>query len=256
MSSQGPSAPLRPKMGAGSGAADEEGDEIDAEQVLLEALDALYELADEDPDDALEMFRSFPVELREHREFRIARAAIEKSSGDLESAVRTLRALLSEDELDADVHHMLADALEDAGDERAATQHFLRTWELDAEHPIQLDAATEDAIVTRAREAIVELPVEFRSRLTQVPISLEDRPTKAEVEEGLDPRSLGVFEGLPFGEGDEEPLPPTRIVLYAQNLASEFSDEELLDQVAITILHEVGHYFGLDEDDLERIGLD
>jgi predicted Zn-dependent protease with MMP-like domain len=50
---------------------------------------------------------------------------------------------------------------------------------------------------------------------------------------------------------------PTRIVLYACNLLAEFPDPvDLQEQVEITVLHEVGHYFGLDEDDMERLGLD
>lgn len=251
MSSQGPDAKIRPRRDE----SESESPEDDAEQALLEALDALYELADEDPDDALEMFQSFPVELREHREFRIARAAIEKSSGDVEAAVRTLKELLREDGEDADIHHMLADALEDAGEETAATTHFLRAWELDAAHLVEVDADVLQRIVARAQSTIAELPTEFRHKLANVPVFLEERPSRAEVEAGLDPRALGVFEGEPFGESDE-PASPTRIVLYSQNLAAEFDDEELLDQVAVTVLHEVGHYFGLDEEDLERLGLE
>jgi predicted Zn-dependent protease with MMP-like domain len=50
---------------------------------------------------------------------------------------------------------------------------------------------------------------------------------------------------------------PTRIVLYACNLLAEFPEaEDLREQVEVTVLHEVGHFFGLDEDDLERLGLD
>jgi predicted Zn-dependent protease with MMP-like domain len=233
-----------------------EEDPIDAEHALLEALHALYELAEEDPDDALEMFMSFPEELREHREFRIARAAIEKSAGEVSAAVQTLKVLLSEDDEDADVHHMLADALEDSGEVTLANQHFLRTWELDGKSHIEVSSELRDMITVAARETIKELPPEFRSRLSNVPITLVDRPSRREVSEGLDPRSLGVFEGVPLGEGDDEPAPPSRIVLYAANLAAEFEGEELLEQVAVTILHELGHYFGLEEEDLERLGLE
>jgi predicted Zn-dependent protease with MMP-like domain len=232
-----------------------EDDPIDAEQALLEALNALYELAEEDPDDALEMFSSFPEELREHREFRIARAAIQKSAGEVGAAVETLKVLLAEDEADADVHHMLADALEDSGEETLATHHFLRTWELDGANPVEVGPELSEMIIRAARETIKELPPEFKSRLTNVPISLADRPTRREVSDGLDPRSLGVFEGAPLGDGDDEPNPPSRIVLYSANLVAEFDGEDLLEQVAITILHELGHYFGLEEEDLERLGL-
>jgi predicted Zn-dependent protease with MMP-like domain len=50
---------------------------------------------------------------------------------------------------------------------------------------------------------------------------------------------------------------PTRIVLYTANLTASCQDQDELErEVEITVLHEVGHYFGLDEDDMERLGLD
>jgi len=49
----------------------------------------------------------------------------------------------------------------------------------------------------------------------------------------------------------------TRIVLFAENLALDFPDaDDFEKQVRITVLHELGHYFGLDEDDMVRLGLD
>ena len=72
-------------------------------------------------------------------------------------------------------------------------------------------------------------------------------------------RALGLFEGPTHGETqavDAAPI-PTRIVVFADNLALDFPDpEDFADQVKITVLHELGHYFGLDEDDMVRLGLD
>mgnify|MGYP005813335487 CR=1 FL=1 len=49
---------------------------------------------------------------------------------------------------------------------------------------------------------------------------------------------------------------PTRIVLFTSNLLASFADDDLEEQVEITVLHEVGHYFGLDENDMVRLGLE
>jgi predicted Zn-dependent protease with MMP-like domain len=92
-----------------------------------------------------------------------------------------------------------------------------------------------------------------------VPIVLEPRPHPDLVREGFDPRSLGLFEGLEHGrlEAGEAAVAPTRIVLYYANMLADFPEhDELADEIEITILHEVGHFFGLDEDDLERLGLE
>ena len=54
----------------------------------------------------------------------------------------------------------------------------------------------------------------------------------------------------------DQPLDLDRILLYKRNLEKICRDEEeLIDQIQITVRHEVGHYLGLDEDDLERLGL-
>jgi predicted Zn-dependent protease with MMP-like domain len=75
----------------------------------------------------------------------------------------------------------------------------------------------------------------------------------------MDPRSLGLFDGLSDAEvqNAEIATQPTRIVLYTGNLVGSFgTDDELVEEVEITILHEVGHFFGLDEEDMERLGLE
>jgi predicted Zn-dependent protease with MMP-like domain len=95
----------------------------------------------------------------------------------------------------------------------------------------------------------------FARRLEHVPVILEDRPSGSLVAEGFDPRAFGLFEGPTDGVRDEPA--PTRIVLYAANLLAEFPDEpELSEQIEVTVLHEVGHFFGLEEEELERLGLD
>lgn len=235
----------------------EESEFEDREDTLLEALDALYELADEDPEEALAMLESLPPEVRLHREFQIAEAAIEKASGRLEIVVEKLKKLLQDEPDDPDLHYLLADALEDAGFEEEAQRHYDTTWDLDTKASEPLPKEVDRTIEASALRAIAELPEEFRNLLQGVPVFLEERPSREEVKQGFDPRALGQFDGSGLeGEGSGDPAPPSRIVLYSQNLASEFLGGELEAQVQITILHELGHYFGLDEDDMVRLGLD
>jgi predicted Zn-dependent protease with MMP-like domain len=118
----------------------------------------------------------------------------------------------------------------------------------------------EERIRVIAEKVLDELPVKFRRRLIGVPVLVEERPSEDLVRERFDPRSLGLFEGPTDAErqlGDTAPT-PTRIVLYAANLAAFVDPEdevELAGEVEVTLLHEIGHYFGLDEDELEALGL-
>ncbi len=69
-------------------------------------------------------------------------------------------------------------------------------------------------------------------------------------------RLYGLFDGAPRGAGDAEALPP-RITIYARALAADFPDcAELTSEVRKTLVHEIGHYLGLDESDLEDRGLE
>jgi predicted Zn-dependent protease with MMP-like domain len=108
--------------------------------------------------------------------------------------------------------------------------------------------------------AIGKLPDHARPHLDNAVISVEPLPTDAEITEGLSPTILGVFHGTPIDErlathaGHQETV---RITLFQKNLERfARSREELLEEIRITVLHEVGHLLGLDEDELYDRGLD
>jgi predicted Zn-dependent protease with MMP-like domain len=72
----------------------------------------------------------------------------------------------------------------------------------------------------------------------------------------LSPSSVGFFDPEPLAEA-LGPGQPVRIYLYRKNLEiSCFSEEEMVDEIGVTLLHEIGHHLGLDEDDLQARGLD
>jgi predicted Zn-dependent protease with MMP-like domain len=185
------------------------------------------------------------------------RALIAWEVGQVESAVAELKRVLELDPEFADAHHTLGLLLEELEDEQGAIHHFLRTRALDAKLDRERSFGTQeevDRIERVARKTIDEVPEEFAVLLKNVPVMLESRPSRSLVETGFDPRAYGLFEGPEHGE-DDVPA-PTRVVLFTSNLLASFSGEELDEQVEITVLHELGHYFGLDEEDMERLGLD
>jgi predicted Zn-dependent protease with MMP-like domain/Flp pilus assembly protein TadD len=128
--------------------------------------------------------------------------------------------------------------------------------------PIQflLPTEMEDAAFARAvDEALANLPRSIRERIEGVGLIVEDFPSLDLVrEERISPQTLGLFLGVPRTEAmlTDQPLDLDRILLFKRNLEKICRDEEdLIDQIQITVRHEVGHYLGLDEDDLERLGL-
>lgn len=105
---------------------------------------------------------------------------------------------------------------------------------------------------------IGRLPPDLRVHAERLPVVLEPWPNDALVEEGWDPDLLGMFVGDPLGipEHERQPLPP-QILLFVENLwdyAGE-NDEAYREEVRVTYLHELGHFLGLDEEDLDRRGL-
>ncbi|MFT3788959.1 MAG: metallopeptidase family protein [Tepidisphaeraceae bacterium] len=108
--------------------------------------------------------------------------------------------------------------------------------------------------------AIASLPDQFRSALDVVRIELRDRPTRRQLRSvGLadDELLLGLYEGTPLTERhiDDTGRLPDVIYLFHEDLEDACdSEDEFQSEVRITLLHELGHYFGFDEDQLDALG--
>ena len=110
-------------------------------------------------------------------------------------------------------------------------------------------------------EAIDAIPEPFRDHLANVEVVVEDEPA-AEIlrEMGLDPRRdtiYGLYEGVPVGERvfDDAPVLPDRIVIYYRPLLRDFrTPGAIRREIRTTIIHEVGHVFGLEDDEIEAEG--
>ena len=104
------------------------------------------------------------------------------------------------------------------------------------------------------RVCLAALPEELRRRLTDVPVLFEAQPSRRLLQEGWTDDLLGLFDGPTHGErgtGDVSTTPPT-ITLFLENLRDEADDDPAIfrQEVRTTLLHEIGHYLGLEEDDL------
>jgi predicted Zn-dependent protease with MMP-like domain len=181
---------------------------------------------------------------------------------DPREPARLLRELLAGPPLDpldeADAHHLLGLAFEQKGDRKGMVREWLAVLRLDAITDEDEPLMSPDEFERAAAAALDELPEEIIAHLRNVPILVEDRPSESLVLEGLDPRTLGLFHGIAMP--DQSVLGPGPsgglIHLFQRNLEREAEDQDdLAEQIRITVAHETAHYFGADEDQLGRFGL-
>jgi predicted Zn-dependent protease with MMP-like domain len=99
------------------------------------------------------------------------------------------------------------------------------------------------------RAALDELPPHLATALRNVAVVVED-------ENPDDPDLYGLYQGVPLPErGDETGLLPDKISIYRIPLEESFPEPaELREEIRITVLHELAHYFGLDEDKISELG--
>ncbi|MCC6415523.1 MAG: metallopeptidase family protein [Opitutaceae bacterium] len=122
---------------------------------------------------------------------------------------------------------------------------------------------TFEDLVHRAERVVVrlqaKLPPELRPLAAGVVVHYQSGPDSSVLAEGFEPDILGLFTGNPHGTefSHADPAPP-QILLYLDNLwdFAEGDPDIYAEEVRLTYLHELGHYFGWDEDDLADRGLD
>jgi predicted Zn-dependent protease with MMP-like domain len=104
---------------------------------------------------------------------------------------------------------------------------------------------------------LAELPPPLREQAQCLPVTFERRPNVGLQADGIDAETLGLFTGAEFADAGGTVLPP-QIILFLENLWDfvEGDEESFRVEIRTTFLHELGHFFGLDEDDLTERGLE
>lgn len=109
------------------------------------------------------------------------------------------------------------------------------------------------------RQAMREIPREFRNRLDNVEIVVEEEPSAellADLGYGGAETLFGLYQGTPLTERSwaHGNTLPDRIVLFRRPLEEACEDEDqLVDEVCLTLIHEAGHYFGLSEEQIQHV---
>lgn len=173
-------------------------------------------------------------------------------------AKRAFTDVLSKNPHDAWAHHHLGLTLERLGDVAGADRELARARsEAPSEFhaPVEVSAPEFRALVDNEAK---KLPPELRADLGRVDLETEDLPDLSDLtaeEPPLAPTILGLFRGAPIGEAPESEA--RAIVIYRKNLARAVaSRDELIQQIRTTLLHELGHLRGEDDDALRARGLE
>ncbi len=114
---------------------------------------------------------------------------------------------------------------------------------------------------TLVDEALATIPMPFAAALDEVAIVIADEPTPDQLGENEVPSDdalYGLYEGVPRTEwGADWAAMPNRITLFRLPLEADFPDpDELADEVWITVVHELAHHLGIDDDRLHELGVD
>ena len=118
---------------------------------------------------------------------------------------------------------------------------------------IEASASEFDALVSRALD---ELPESFAALLDNIVVTVEAEPSKEDFESvGLDPERddlLGLYEGVPMEErGSGYSALPDRVVIFRLPILWMCrTEQEVVREVRDTVVHELGHYFGLSDEDM------
>jgi predicted Zn-dependent protease with MMP-like domain len=232
---------------------DEEADLIEAVYVKTEA-----QLARDEPAAARETLAELSSSVIDDAELALDLSELALAAEDPQAAIRWLDAARTLDPAsEADALHVLGRVLASTDDRAGMIAAWQKVRALDAKVPKGPLSISDDEVEQIAMDTLALLPQNIRTKLERVPILIDSAPSEELVADGLDPRMLGLFQGTPMPETGNAAPAITNIVLFKTNLERFAQNEDhLAEEIRITVLHETAHYFGLDEEDLEALGLD
>lgn len=127
---------------------------------------------------------------------------------------------------------------------------------------------TDDEFEAAIDEALDELPPRFLKGLSNIGIAMEDEPSEDDLdqaeygtEDAVSGELLGLYTGIPITDRGEDygefgaDLPDFITIFKGPHERAFSSREEIVSEIKKTVIHEIGHYFGMDEGSLQRVGL-
>lgn len=110
--------------------------------------------------------------------------------------------------------------------------------------------------VREVERVLKKMPPSLRQRAQDLPVICTEVPSDTWVADGVEPDTLGLFVGPEWMDATRTPAAP-HILLFLYNIWDYAGEDEetFLEEIEATYVHEVGHYLGLNEDDLEERGL-
>ena len=115
----------------------------------------------------------------------------------------------------------------------------------------------QELAMAEIEAVLLELPEPLREEARELPVTFEPRPNAGLQADGIESDTLGLFTGAEFADAGREVL-PSQIILFLENIweVVEGVPEVFQEEIRTTFIHELGHFFGLDEDELTERGLE
>ena len=177
----------------------------------------------------------------------------------LAAAKQNLKIALDLDPKHPDAHGWMGLVIERQGNSDRAAKYFREAARLDGKAWPPAFGVREKEFRALVEKAIADLPADFRAQLENLAIVVEPLPEDAllEGDPPFPPTILGLHVGTPRPERSAAlPSGPNTIFLFQKNIErAAATRDELVEQIEVTLLHEIGHYLGLDEDDVADRGL-
>lgn len=196
----------------------------------------------------------------EWAEALVALADVQVELNELVAAEDTARKALALAPDEPAAHHVLAVIFELTNRSKPAARAYAHAARLDPDgyfEPVRVTARAFDVALSHA---IDELPADIRAAVAELRIEVRRFPGPGQGPDGeTNPLILGLFEGTALPERTSDDLYgklSAVITLFQGNLERQCAtEEELIDEIRVTLLHEIGHYLGLDEEAVWRRGL-
>jgi len=214
-------------------------------------------LLKEEPHMAVKELREARSHQLDDADLAVELAGMELESLDLDGVERTLAEAAELDPEHAQAHWLRALLLDRRGQNEEAVEAFREAARLSPEDCFLPERFTDEEFERHVETALTGIPSDFRRHLENAELAVESYPSDQLVrDQGISPLILGLFLGTPLTDRgfDHADLPP-RIIIFQRNLENVCrTSEELVQEIGITVRHEIGHLLGMDEDAIEDAG--